>query len=245
MAYQRVIYDYGHVIEVGDYHSSQYGAPGEGRKKKKKPTPEQVARQNQWQKERKARHKLLKYMAKNDYFVTLTYRRDARPPDMKTAKEHFKAFRRKVAAAFKKQKAIMRWLRNIEVGTKNGWHVHLIINRIPDLDIILREAWPHGKVVCQLLYDKGGFWDLAAYITKTPKTDPRLKDASYSASRNMPLPPPKKYTYLHWKTWDKENLRVRKGYYVDKVFESVNQVTGYPFRWYTAFKIPEKGGKPR
>lgn len=245
MAYQRVIHRLKKGVEVEDYHSNRYGAPGEERQKKKKATPEQMARQNQYQKEKKARHKLMEHFEENDYFSLLTYRREARPPDMKTAKKQFSEFMKVVRREYRKRGVEVKWLRNIEVGTKNGWHVHLIINRIPDTDIILKMAWEYGKTVNQLLYEWGGFVKLAAYITKTPQTDSRLKETSYSASRNLPVPPPEKYTYLRWKTWNKEHLRIPKGHYLDKesFHEGRNRVTGHPYRRYIALKIPDKDSR--
>ena len=108
------------------------------------------------------------HFQENDYFSDLTYRRDDRPVDMEMAKEHFRKFIREVRREYRKRGCELKWMRNIEVGTKNGWHIHLIINRIPDTDIILKEAWPHGKVINDLMYEKGSFAELASYITKTP-----------------------------------------------------------------------------
>ncbi|MGN0276462.1 MAG: hypothetical protein ACI4CZ_04635, partial [Hominisplanchenecus sp.] len=93
------------------------------------------------------------------------------------------------------------------------------------------------KVVSQLLYEKGEFAELAAYITKTPKTDPKLKDSSYSTSRNLPVDEPEEKIYRHWKTFRK--IQVPKGYYLDKdsYHEGINPVTGYKYRTYTLLEI--------
>ena len=237
MAYKRKTWKFPHAIEVSDYHTARYGAPGQEREKRKKPTPEQMEKRNQYNKERKARHKLRKHYDVNDYFSTLTYQRQNRPPDMETAKEHLKKFWKYVRKEYKKRVQELKWMRNIEVGTKGAWHIHIIVNRIPDTDVILREAWEHGKVVSQLLYEKGEFAELAAYITKTPKTDPKLKDSSYSTSRNLPIDEPEEKTYRHWKTFRK--IQVPKGYYLDKdsYHEGINPVTGYKYRTYTLLEI--------
>lgn len=235
--YGKKIFRFLNAIEVHEYHSAKYGAPGQERIKRTKPTPEQMEKINQANRERKVRHKLWEYFDTSDYFSNLTYRRDARPPDMKAAKEHFRQFIRIVRKEYGKRGEPLRWMRNIEVGTKNGWHIHLIINRIPDTDVILAAAWEHGKVINELMYEKGEFRELASYITKTPKTDPRLKEADYSASRNMPLPPPEKKVYRHWKTW--KDIRIPKGFYLaeDSVHEGINPVTGYPYREYILLRI--------
>lgn len=237
MAHYRNTYRYPNAIEIEEYHTGKYGAPGQQRQKRKKATPEQIERINQYNREKLARRKLRTHFRVNDYFVTLTYRREARPPDMETAKLHFSQFMKKIRKAYQKRGAEVKWMRNIEVGTKNGWHIHLVINRISDTDLILANSWPHGKAVAQLLYEKGEFAQLAAYITKTPKTDPRLKEANYSTSRNLPVPPPEKKIVYGWKLSDK--IRVPKGYYLDKesLREGVNPVTGYGYRTYTLLKL--------
>ena len=237
MAHCKHTYRSKNAIEVEEFHTGRYGAPGQPRQKKQKATPEQIERINQYNREKLARRKLREHFEKGDYFSCATFRREERPPDMATAKKCFSEFIRKVKSEYRKRGHELKWMRNIEVGTKNGWHIHLIINRIPDTDLILAKAWPHGKVVNQLLYEKGEFAQLAAYITKTPKTDPRLKETSYSTSRNLPVPPPEKKIVYGWKLSDK--IRVPKGWYLDKssLREGVNPVTGYGYRSYTLLKL--------
>lgn len=246
MAYTKKIYRLKKGIEVEEYHTAKYGAPGQERSPKKKLTPEQMEKQNQVNREKKARRKLREHFQENDYFSDLTYRRDDRPVDMEMAKEHFRKFIREVRRDYRKRGCELKWMRNIEVGTKNGWHIHLIINRIPDTDIILKEAWPHGKVINDLMYEKGSFAELASYITKTPITDPRLRESDYSASRNLPIPEPEKKIYILWKTWKK--IRIPKGYYLDKssLQEGINPYTGYRYRSYSLLPLQDggkKGGK--
>lgn len=245
MAYKKKTYKFRNAIEIEEYHTARYGAPGQERQDKRNPTPEQMERQNQYNREKKARRKLREHFDVNDYFSCLTYRKEERPPDMATAKKHFTDFMKEVRKQYKKRGAPVKWMRNIEVGTKNGWHIHIIINRIPDTDIILKNAWKYGKVKNELLYEKGEFAELAAYITKTPKTDSRLQEADYSASRNLPIPKPEEKIYRHWKTW--KEPRIPKGYYLDKnsYHEGKNPVTGYKYRTYTLIRTQRetrKGG---
>lgn len=238
MAYKKKTYVLRNAIEVEEYHTSTCRAPGMKRLKKKKPTPEQVERINQRNKEKLCRRKLREHFDVNDYFVTMTYERSLRPEDMETAKEHFKEFLRIVRREYKKRKSELKWIRNIEVGSRGAWHVHLVVNRIDDTDIILRKAWKYGKVITQLMYEKGEFSSLAAYITKTEKTDKRLKETNYSTSRNLPIPEPNERTYRRWRTW-KDNVKVPEGYYIepDSLHEGINPVTGYPYRTYTLLRL--------
>lgn len=155
---------------------------------------------------------------------------------MVTAKRHFSKVLDYVRKEYKKRGDVLLWMRNIEFGTRGAVHIHLIINRIPDTDIILKEAWKeHGGVNFKLLYEKGEFAKLAAYITKTPDTDSRLRETDYAPSRNMPLKEPKKERFVQWK---KEPREV-EGFYLDKNLshEGINPVTGYKYRHYTLIRI--------
>lgn len=240
MSYTGKRWRFRNAIEVEEYHTARYGAPGQQRVKRRKATPEEMERVNQYNREKTARRKLREHFDVHDYFTTLTYKRDERPEDMIAAKDDFKKFIREVRKRYKKHGYVLKWMRNIEVGTKKGWHIHLIINRYPETDEILAEAWKKGKVVNQLMYKTGEFAKLAAYITKTPKTDPRLRESDYSTSRNLPIPEPDKKVYDKWETWGK--VRVPKGFYVDpdSFHEGVNPLTGYKYRHYTLIRISRR-----
>ena len=56
--YKQKSYDLGDIREVMEYHNGRYGAPGMPRMKKKKATPEQIRKTNQWNKERQCWRKM-------------------------------------------------------------------------------------------------------------------------------------------------------------------------------------------
>lgn len=236
--YKRLTYTFPNAIEIYEHLDGRYGARGSPREKKKKLTPEQVRKRNQWNRERKARHKLRTWFQENDYLVTLTYRKSERPEDMKQAVKELGKALRKIRNEYRKRGYDFRYLRNIEVGTRGAWHIHLVANRIPDADIIIKKAWDHGGVNFKLLYEKGEFADLAAYITKTPDTDPRLKESAYHASQNLPVPEPERKVLTRWKKQPKP----KPGYYIDKgsFHEGINQATGYKYRYYTMIRIKRR-----
>lgn len=246
MRIRRVTYDLGNVIERQEYLDGRYGAPGEKRAKKKKATPEEVEQVNQWTRERKARHRLRMYFKVNDYFFTLTYPKEERPADMKQAVKDFEDFYKYCKKEYRKRGEELRWLRNIECTPSGNWHVHVVLNRIQDTDLIIAAAWKHGKVRNkQLLYEKGEFRKLAQYITKNEKTqkkyvedgvlDHKIKEASFSRSRNMPLPEPETDILYRWQ----KEPRPKKGYYIvkDTYFEGINKATGFPYRHYEMIRI--------
>lgn len=238
----------GEIIDVEEFHDGRYGAPGEKRLKKKKPTKEQMQKINELNRMRKARLKLLEYFDFNDYFATWTYQVRNRPPNMKKALEDFQRAKRKVQKEYRKKGYELFWIRNIERGTKGAWHIHIIVNSIPGTAQILEEAWEHGgtysvKIKKHDRFNDGDFTELASYITKNENTQekkqdgtlakPRLKEASYNTSRNMPLPEPMVDKLHRWK----KEPKPKKGYYIAKSYTGFNPFNGYQYRRYTMIRI--------
>ena len=85
-------YRYGNQIEVKQYHTARYGAPGQPRQKKTKPTPEAVRKQNQRRKEEQTARIIGANFVEGDYVRTLTFAPAQRPADMKEAQRIFKDF---------------------------------------------------------------------------------------------------------------------------------------------------------
>lgn len=240
----------GDVLDVLEYHDGRYGAKGKKRLPKKKPTKEDMQKVNAWHKARMARLRMIEYFAPGDLWVDLTYELRNRPPDMQTVVKQVGKMLRKVRNEYRKQKRELFWIRNIELGTKGGWHIHLIVNEIGDSVSILQKAWEYGHVSSITIknseyYDED-FSRLSNYITKDENTKeykkdgtpakPRIKKASYSHSRNMPLPKPEKKKLLHWK----KEIKPKKGYYIAAFYEDNNRVTGYRYRRYTMIKLDRR-----
>lgn len=242
----------GDVIDTEEYHDGKYGAPGRKRLDKKKPTKEDMQKVNAWNKKKRARLRLLKYFGDGDVFATCTYKVKERPPDMKAAVADFGKMMTKVRKEFRKRGyPEVFWIRNIEKGTKGAWHIHIAIKEIGDTMSILQHAWePHGKVVGSSIrisdyYDKD-MEKLANYITKDENTveyksdgtpaKPRIREASYNSSRNMPLPEPKVDKLVRWKG----ELKPKKGYYIARIFEGINPKTGYKYRHCTMIKLDRR-----
>lgn len=237
----------GDIIDIEEYHDGQYGAPGKRREKKEKPTKEQIRKINAKNKERRCRQRLLEYFSPGDCFATWTYNPDNRPPDMATALKDFQKAMRYVRKEYKKRGKEVFWIRNIERGTKGAWHIHLIINEIGETASIIERAWKHGGTwfskIGQSKYFDDDFTRLANYITKDEHTaykkqdgtkgKPRITESNYNTSRNMPLPEPKVDRLVRWK----KEPKPKKGYYIAKIHEGINPVTGYLYRRYTMIRI--------
>lgn len=237
----------GDVIDVEEFHNGRYGAPGKQRGDKTKPTPEQMRAVNALNKARKCRLKMLEYFDPGDIWATWTYEVKNRPPDMKAALKDFQKAMRYVRVEYKKRGYETFWIRNIQQGTKGAWHIHLVINEIGDTASIIQRAWGKGgtwftEIRKSKFYDED-FAKLSNYITKDEhsvemKKDgtpgkPRIKAANYNTSRNMPLPKPDVDKLVRWK----KEPKPKKGYYMARIHEGINPVTGYKYRRYTMIRI--------
>ena len=144
----------------------------------------------------------------------------------------------------------MFWIRNIERGTKGAWHIHIVLNEIGDTASILQQVWGKGGVwSCEIKnsqFYSEDFYQLASYLTKSEHriehksngdaAKPRLKETSYNTSRSMPLPEPKIQKLVRWQ----EEAKPRKGYYIAKIYEGYNPVTGYKYRQYTMIRLERR-----
>ena len=233
--YKRKKYRYSNIIEIQEYHSARYGAPGEKREAKTKPTPEAVRRQNQRRREENADRIIAANFEKGDLVRTLTFARDKRPPDMKTAQEIFRKFYQRLRREYRKRFYELYWMANIECTERGAWHIHFLRNKIFGAGDIIKELWQeHGGVYDQTLRDLEGK-KLGAYFTKTPEStvegEHKVTEAKFSHSRNLEIPEPEEKVIAGWKITDQP--RTPKGYYLDKAsyYEGVTE-EGYRYRRY-------------
>lgn len=257
MGYCKTIYRMGPVIEVMEYHSARYGSPGEKRAERQKATPEEMQKSNQRTKERKCWRKILANFTDGDYFLTFTYAQDRRPADIEEAKKDFSAIVRKIRKRYREIGEEVKWIRNIEQGSKGAWHIHAIINAPKEKKAAnemrgwIQGEWErlHGRVDSRLMNreidpERGPFRNLADYITKSggvkPKTGATPKETSFSTSRNLINPKPETKHYLFYKTWRK--IRIPKGYDPNPIIleEGVNPWTGFRQRHYVLIKADQK-----
>lgn len=249
MAIKRKRYSYkgGDIEDIEEYHDGRYGAPGEKREKKRKATPEDIIKVNKQNKEKRCRQRLLCYFNTGDLFVDWTYRVDQRPSGMEGALKDFQKAIRKVRREYKKRGYELFWIRNIEKGTKGAWHIHLVINKIEGTRDIIGDAWTKGgaygiEIKNSKFYDED-FTLLSNYMTKDENTreekkdgtlgEPRIREANYNTSRNMPLPEPHVDKLVRWK----KEVKPKKGYYIARIWEGINPKTGYKCRRVTQIRL--------
>ena len=71
--YWKDTYEFLNSNDIEYKWEGKYGAKGEKRQKKKKATPEQIKRQNQWRKEREVWRKIRWNFFEGDLWTTLTF----------------------------------------------------------------------------------------------------------------------------------------------------------------------------
>ena len=241
MSYMQKKYRYGNCIEVKQYHTARYGAPGQPRQKKTKPTPEAVKKQNQRRKEERTARIIGANFTEGDYVRTLTFAPAQRPSDMKEAQEIFKAFYQRLRREYRKRYFDLLWLANIECTPGGAWHIHFICNAIFGGADIIKELWQHGGVYDQLIRDitRTGK-DLGSYMAKTPDStvegEHKVVESKQTHSKNLIIPKAEEKLISGWKL--KDAPRIPKGWYLIKesYFEGTN-MDGYKYRTFKLARL--------
>ena len=246
--YIRDIYRFRTSTEYEYKFAGYYGATGE-RNKRTKRTPEYIEKQNQYQRTKTVRRLLKANFQKGDYWTTLTYR-DKEGRQIKEVTADVQRFLRKIRARYKRLGIPCKYIYRIEIGSKGGIHIHIVLNRIADLDSAISSAWIHGRTFNELL-DDGTYEKLAEYIVKQPTEQQKKllktfdedtkKLIRYSCSRNLerPIPERKVYTRRTMQRIFNHDLVPEKGFYIDKdsIRRGINEFTGYSYLSYQEIKL--------
>lgn len=237
----------------------KYGAKGEKRNKKIKPTPEQVRKQNQLHKEKTVRRLIKANFLPGDLWVTLKYPAGRRKPVWEVKKD-FNNFIDSMRGKYKRRGHIFKFISRLEVGERGGIHIHIIIPRIrgSDTDLLVQKSWKHGRVNFASIYEEGGYEKLASYITKPPDEEiekqlslfpeeEQKEFVRYSCSRNLVRPQPERKIYQRWtvRKLVEEGPKPTPGFYIDKnsIHSGVNSFTGMTYLHYTEYRIgTDRGG---
>lgn len=248
-------------IEHEYKYPGRYGAKGEKRRKKERPTPEQVARQNQLNREAKYRRLIRGNFYPGDFWVTLKYKRGTRKPMGEFVKDMGR-FLREMRKEYGARGEPFKFVYRLEVGKRGGMHAHVIINRLPGdahTDLIIRDAWRKaagdGSVDYTTLREAGGCRELAAYIVKQPEEEAkgqmslfpeedRKKLVKVSSSRNLKRDEPVRKAYTHWtmRRILENGPKPTPGYYIEEesIVSGVNPFTGMSYYKYSEARIIQR-----
>ena len=239
--YVKKIYDLGNVMQIEKSYPGNYGAPGMPRKKKRKRTPEEIQRQNETNRWKKVQRIILANFKEGDWHLILKYLPKNRPQTYKEAVAQRKKFIDEMRKAYKKAGLSFKWIAVTERGKKRAaLHHHLIIEDIAEPDLmtvqLVKSLWQYGGVQFVSLYEDGEYEKLAEYIVKA-ETKEECGWATYSRSRNLVVPEPKKEK-IYARKW-RNPPKPPKGWYVvkDTLYNGRNPVTGYPYQHYTIKKL--------
>lgn len=252
--YRLDIYRFNNSIEYEYKFIGNYGAKGEKRSRKQKKTPEDIAKYNQRQKAKTVRRLLKANFQKGDFWTTLTYQKGASKNIEEVAKD-LKNFIERIKRAYKKQNVPCKYIYRIEIGSRGGIHIHIVLNRITDLDKIIQDKWTYGIAHNELL-NEGPYEELSEYIVKPPSDQAKKilktyadsedikKLIKYSCSRNLirPLPEIHEKTHSTMRRIFNNPLKPTDGYYIDKnsIKRGTNLFTGYGYLQYQELKLTDK-----
>lgn len=237
------------TVEVEKTYQWRYGAPGMPRSAKKKATPEDIERQNQWVAEKKLRRTINLNFKGDDLHLILTYRKDNRPEKEQQPKI-LKDFLKDMRRDYRKAGCQFKYILATEYGSRGAVHHHLIINNITQDGIsttrLVTKNWKYGRPMWVPLDDTGEYKDLAEYIIKDTSKSFRMEGnpfkQRYTCSRNLekPVPVVEKMSASRWRDEPKITPKMENdGWWLDydSIVTGFNRVTGYPYQYYTLRRI--------
>ncbi len=245
--YWKKTYDMGVIRQIEKCYPGNYGAPGMNREKKRKRTPEDVARQNRTNRWRKVQRLILANFKEGDWHLILKYAKGRQPDSYEEAKEQIRKFLNRMRSAYRKAGVPFKWIAVTERGKKGQiLHHHLIIEDIDRDGIrtveLVKRLWEYGGEFFSALYEDGEYEKLAEYIVKA-ETKEECGWCTYSRSRNL-VNPTAIREKIYRRRW-RDPPVAPKGWYVvkDSVWNGINPVTGFPYQHYTIKKLMPDGKK--
>ena len=239
--YKRVTYDFGNLRQVLKYYPGNYGAPGLSRTKKRRRTGEEIKKNNERSRVRKLQRIILANF-RTGRTVCLTYRKDERPESVEEALQQRKQFLKRIRAECQKAGIPWKFVIVTERGKRGrAFHHHLVIEDIRkpiDLLRVISKAWTFGRVSStKMQEEEDAFYILADYLLKQD-TKADIPGTTYSRSRNLIIPEPKKEE-IKRRAWSKEP-KAPEGWHVVKG-SLVNAVSpgGWPVQRYMLRKNQE------
>lgn len=182
MGYRKKVYRFQGSVEYEYTYAGKYGAKGEKRAPKKKATKAQIKRQNQKNKEIRCRRLIKANFKPGDLWCCLKYPKNYRI-ELEEVRKDLKKFIDRLRAVYKDKETEFKYIYRLEVGSRGGIHIHILLNRIwnTHTDLYIQKTWEKvlrlrkispkraaGLADYKSIYDSGGYSQLAEYITKCP-----------------------------------------------------------------------------
>lgn len=260
MAYRHDTYKYKNkkIIEHEFKYAGRYGAKGEKRAQRKKATPEQMKKQNQYNREKLVLRKMRNNFKRGDLWITLKLKKGERVSAQEILKIREK-FLRQLRGVYKKRGRALKYMCRIEIGERGGIHIHILVNRIkgtPGTAEVISQIWGRltgGHVNYAPVYEEGHFKDLADYLVKKPKEEitgqltlfgteeERKIFSEYTCSKNLELPEKETHDYKHWtlRKLVENGPEPKPGYYIDR--DSIR----LSYYYYTEIRLERDAGEIR
>ena len=245
-------------IEHEYFFNGNYGAKGEKRSPKTVRTPEEMRQINQKHKEKKVRRLIKQNFEAGDHFTTLTFSDQYIGIPLSEVCKLLSRFLEKMRRIYKKQDIPFKYIYRVELGArKKRPHVHILMNRIDNLDKLIREKWTYGHIQIEPITDNADTpGKLAEYITKPTKEQQIEADSlcdgdisklvRYSCSRNLERPKPKTKVVRNrtMRSVFNSDLKPTPGYYIDKdphtLTRGINPYTGRSYLTYQEIRLKPK-----
>ena len=237
-------------VEISKHYSGRYGAPGRKREKKRKATPEEVAKQNHWTRCRFLRRLIEINFQPGDWHVTLTCEKDKRPTKEEAPKV-IRDFLGKMRREYKKRGWDLKYVITCEIGERGAVHWHMIVNHERDEQTdatkLIRENWKRGRPYFTPLDDTGEYERLANYLVKeaAKRIDKgeTLEKMSYARSRNL-VKPQERRERIRAQGW-KKDPKIPKGWELvpGSLINEINKFTGWPMQRYVIRRKEKQDGR--
>lgn len=262
MAYKEKIYSMLRCVDHEFSYMGNYGAKGEKRLEKIKPTPEQIKKQNQQNRSRYVRRLILSNFDKGDCWVTLKYPKGTRFSNASVMISDFRSFIRKMRNTYRKRDEELKYIYRMEIGKLGAPHIHILLNqskKLPGTLEIIQQSWKPGGVFIEPYEGDLKVEALADYITKEPDDstnrqlsffpeEDRHKFIRYQSSKNLvkPTPEVKEYRRRTLRELMENGPRPSPGYYIlkDSICYGTNPYTGMSWYRYTEIiighRMPER-----
>lgn len=195
MPYIKTTCKAGKTKEYEFYYSYRFDQKGGSRKKKENRTPEAQRQVNRRMAEKKLTRLMNANLSGEDYYLTLSYRKEKRP-DRETLNRDIRTLLRKLRRIYRKHGKELKYIWTAEKGERGAAHLHIVVNGIDHISHIIRDLWEKGWICIKPLDKSGQYRKLAGYFIKysdkTMKTEQGFINKRYCSSKNLIIPEPEK-----------------------------------------------------